>query len=147
MASPGEARSGEAWAVHRDAADAAILGRGMPAELKIAEIQAEWRLAALEALRETAAKILEDAIKDCPYDPAYPRPHLRETGKIEEHVGENATTVSISFTSFYAKIQHEHTEFKHKHGGRAKFLERNLTAHANELEPTFAAHERRVIGP
>jgi hypothetical protein len=55
---------------------------------------------------------------------------------------EDGGYVSISVEAAYAVKQHEALHFKHPRGGRAKFLERHVTAASNDLQESLTASVR-----
>jgi hypothetical protein len=118
-------------------------------EAAIAAAYARWHENAQRALLATAAQVLEQAKRDAPHDPDEAGKgegrHLRDTGRIEpiQYRPGGIMAVEIVFDGPYAARQHEHLEYKHPHGGTAKFLERNLTG-AKLLE-ALAEAERRAL--
>jgi hypothetical protein len=103
----------------------------MQAEIEAA--YAAWRQNAERALLATAAEVLEQAKRDCPYDPDEAGTgegvHLRDTGHLEpiRYTAGGIMAVEIVFDGPYAARQHERLDYQHPHGGKAKFLEHNLT--------------------
>jgi hypothetical protein len=81
-------------------------------------------------------------------DPSY---SLRDHVEVRRY----GNIVSVSVEGPYAVRLHENLQFKHVRGGRAKFLERNVTVLARQLEGmlagevarTFTGARRRVGGP
>lgn len=92
----------------------------------VAAAHAAWRERAREALAEAAAELLALASADAPYNPNVPGEHLRDSGHIEFREAPGALIAEVIFDGPYAAKQHEHREYKHPHGGQAKYLERNL---------------------
>jgi hypothetical protein len=115
-------------------------------EPEIAAAYGAWRRNAERALLATAAQVLEQAKRDAPYDPNErgkgESKHLRDSGRIEpiSYRTGGIMAVEIVFDGPYAARQHERLDYRHPHGGMAKFLERNLTG-ARLLEALARAEE------
>src|SRR2546423_1829575 len=80
-----------------------------------------WGDTARKALHTTAEKVLEQGRQDAPHLQG----KLAEEGHLDEmKVGAGGSiSIDIVFPGPYARKQHEHLEYKHPHGGKAKFLE------------------------
>lgn len=66
-------------------------------------------------ITETMREVKEKAVEDAPLD----------TGALKESVriNYNKNSISISFNTPYAAVQHERLDFNHPKGGKAKYLE------------------------
>lgn len=56
---------------------------------------------------------------------------LSATGRVDKDRG-GLNTVGVVYAGPYARYQHEHTWFKHPHGGQAKFLETAMLVKGQE---------------
>lgn len=100
-----------------------------------------------DAVLELAHDILEAAERDAPPSPPPDEdPNeavtLREAGYVERLPGRG---VEIGFRTSYAAKQHENFRLKHPHGGKPKFLERNVAAAAAQMEGRIALQLRKVM--
>lgn len=76
-------------------------------------------------LLEAGALILALSNEGAPTEPD-PRHdvHMTETGFVRLAIGpDGEDIVVIGYEAFWALLQHEHLDWSHVHGGRAKFLE------------------------
>jgi len=98
-----------------------------------------------KVMREDAADALTDALE-----------FLLETANrtipIEEHIMEGSGTVSVdranligsvSYDTPYTVVQHEHTEYRHDPGRRAKWLERTWVEQARRVHAFLAERMNR----
>lgn len=99
------------------------------------------------ALHEGGDVILVDAKAKVPVAPKKPgdgEPHLIDTGRVApERGGDN--TVGIEFTSVYARYIHENLQFKHIHGGQAKYLEAAMIEKQDDAIRAVADHLREGL--
>lgn len=122
--------------------------------------------AAGDGVESVVRQIVEDSIRDVPIgDPALdPDPAVALRASFRMHwvlprdAGGKFVTgahLAITVDTDYAVKQHEALHFLHPRGGGAKFLERNVAAHAHELQNAIAVRVRtrlasgniRVRGP
>jgi hypothetical protein len=69
---------------------------------------------------------------------------LRATGTVEVERHATGGTVTGSFSTPYAAVQHERLDFNHPRGGQAKYLEGPFKENLPRLEPLIAAAVRSV---
>jgi hypothetical protein len=103
------------------------------------ELVAWIRDAGREALPALGEELKRRAIEAAPpSDPEHdpdPNVSLRDLFEVRVY----GDFVSVTNTAPYAAKQHEALQFKHPHGGGAKFLERPATELAAELDHRFGA--------
>jgi len=75
------------------------------------------RQAAMEAINTGAEAILTDAIDEAPIKSGT----LRRSGGVSW--GLDRESVYVSFSTPYARRQHEELDYRHPRGGKAKYLE------------------------
>jgi hypothetical protein len=140
------ARDGEVWKrVQKAAVDGMVentedlLGRSMrdaPVDegtLRAsgsAEVYANSRAVARRGFREVA---------DQPEAPEMVMRHVQEGGLGDAVVGE------VGFNTPYALVQHERLDFNHPKGGKAKYLEDNLTQQAGRYQDNLSDHLREAL--
>ena len=140
------ARDGEVWKrVQKAAVDGMVentedlLGRSMrdaPVDegtLRAsgsAEVYANGRAVARRGFREVA---------DQPEAPEMVTRHVQEGGLGDAVVGE------VGFNTPYALTQHERLDFNHPKGGKAKYLEDNLTQQADRYQDNLSDHLREAL--
>ena len=140
------ARDGEVWKrVQKAAVDGMVentedlLGRSMrdaPVDegtLRAsgsAEVYANGRAVARRGFREVA---------DQPEAPEMVMRHVQEGGLGDAVVGE------VGFNTPYALVQHERLDFNHPKGGKAKYLEDNLTQQADRYQDNLSDHLRGAL--
>lgn len=91
--------------------------------------------AAQDGLREVAKAALRDSNERAPVEDG----DLVKSGRVVV----DDLTAQVSYSSFYAPLQHENLDWKHPDGGEAKFLER--AANAVDVEGIMAERARRVL--
>lgn len=95
--------------------------------------------AAERALDDVAREIHAAAVRDAPptdpEDDPNPAVTLKEAGSVTSTPGHR----EIAFDTPYAHKQHENFRLDHPRGGVPKFLERNVTAAAGDLERRVGA--------
>lgn len=69
---------------------------------------------------------------------------LRASARTE--YSKDGMTGIVSFNTFYAATQHEHTSYAHPQGGQAKFLETPLVRNRAVYEQKMAAAIKSVLG-
>jgi hypothetical protein len=94
-----------------------------------------------KAVEKWAQTILGDAVMQAPIREGT----LRGSGHIEDLSGPGIIAREISFNTPYAARQHEELTWKHPRGGKAKYLEDPLKAHAREGEALVAATIRKGL--
>lgn len=103
---------------------------------------------AAAGLREAARELLRRAAADAPpTDPENdpdPDVTLSESGRLE--FDARGRYVRVIFDTPYAAKLHEDQRLKHPHGGKAKYLESNLTAMIPKLEGILASEVRKRVG-
>jgi hypothetical protein len=140
------ARDGEVWQrVQKAAVDGMVentedlLGRAMrdaPVDegtLRAsgsAEVYANGRAVARRGFREVA---------DQPEAPEMVSRPVQEGGLGDAVVGE------VGFNTPYALTQHERLDFNHPKGGKAKYLEDNLTQQAGRYQDNLSDHLREAL--
>jgi len=140
------ARDGEVWKrVQKAAVDGMVentedlLGRSMrdaPVDegtLRAsgsAEVYANSRAVARRGFREVA---------DQPEAPEMVTRPVQEGGLGDAVVGE------VGFNTPYALVQHERLDFNHPKGGKAKYLEDNLTQQADRYQDNLSDHLRGAL--
>ena len=140
------ARDGEVWKrVQQAAVDGMVentedlLGRSMrdaPVDegtLRAsgsAEVYANGRTVARRGFREVA---------DQPEAPQMVTRPVQEGGLGDAVVGE------VGFNTPYALTQHERLDFNHPKGGKAKYLEDNLTQQADRYQDNLSDHLREAL--
>lgn len=110
-------------------------------------VRAQLGQAFNDAVFELASDILEAAVRDAPPSPPPDEDPdeavtLKDAGYIERLPGRG---VEIGFRTAYAAKQHENFRLKHPHGGKPKFLERNVAAAAAAMEGRIATQLRKVM--
>ena len=140
------ARDGEVWKrVQKAAVDGMVentedlLGRSMrdaPVDegtLRAsgsAEVYANSRAVARRGFREVAGQ---------PGSPEMVSRSVQEGGLGDAVVGE------VGFNTPYALVQHERLDFNHPKGGKAKYLEDNLTQQADRYQDNLSDHLREAL--
>ena len=140
------ARDGEVWQrVQQAAVDGMVentedlLGRSMrdaPVDegtlraSGTAEVYANGRAVARRGFRE---------VTDQPEAPKMVTRHVQEGGLGDAVVGE------VGFNTPYALTQHERLDFNHPKGGKAKYLEDNLTQQADRYQDNLSDHLRGAL--
>jgi hypothetical protein len=111
------------------------------------QIVAQAEAAGMDVLEAIGQTLKQMVIADLPPsperdpDPAY---SLRDHVEVRRY----GNIVSVSVEGPYAVRLHENLQFKHVRGGKAKFLERNVTALARQIEPMLAGEVARTFsGP
>ena len=140
------ARDGEVWQrVQQAAVDGMVentedlLGRSMrdaPVDegtlraSGTAEVYANGRAVVRRGFRE---------VTDQPEAPEMVTRHVQEGGLGDAVVGE------VGFNTPYALTQHERLDFNHPKGGKAKYLEDNLTQQADRYQDNLSDHLRGAL--
>jgi hypothetical protein len=96
--------------------------------------------AATHACQVFMEHVIGEAQRGAPIDEGT----LRATGNVTVQRTPNGCEVIGSFSTPYAAVQHEHTEFVHPKGGHAKYLEAPFKANINRLAPLLAAAIERT---
>jgi len=95
-----------------------------------AEVYANGRAVARRGFREVA---------DQPEAPEMVERKVVEGGLGDAVVGE------VGFNTPYALVQHERLDFNHPKGGKAKYLESNLTQQADRYQGNLSDHLREAL--
>ena len=72
-------------------------------------------------------------------------PQMVERRVVEGGLGD-AVVGEVGFNTPYALVQHERLDFHHPKGGKAKYLESNLTEHADRYQANLQDHLREALG-
>ena len=72
-------------------------------------------------------------------------PQMVERKVVEGGLGD-AVVGEVGFNTPYALVQHERLDFNHPKGGKAKYLESNLTEHADRYQANLQDHLREALG-
>jgi hypothetical protein len=100
----------------------------------------------LEAIGQQLAQMVRADLPPSPPENLDPDPSYSLRDHVE--VRRYGRIVSVSVEGPYAVKLHENLQFKHARGGRAKFLERNATVLARQIEPMLAGEVARTFsGP
>jgi hypothetical protein len=100
----------------------------------------------LEAVGQQLAQMVRADLPPSPPEALDPDPSYSLGDHVE--VRRYGNIVSVSVEGPYAVKLHENLQFKHVRGGRAKFLERNATVLARQIEPMLAGEVARTFsGP
>lgn len=112
----------------------------------------EWHGEALEkaineavgdVLDEIGADLLEKSGKLCPKDRGFAG-GLVSTASVD--VNKETLSVRVKYGAPHAHLQHEKTNYKHKPGEQAKFLEQPLNENAGAYMDKIADSLRRRVG-
>jgi hypothetical protein len=95
--------------------------------LDLGALEARVNAAMPEAVHAGGEVILAGAVAKVPVESG----HLVGTGKVDDSRGGD-NTVAVTFDGPYARYIHEHLDFKHPHGGQAKYLELAMIEHKDE---------------
>lgn len=106
-----------------------------------AELERRMRRLTDRAVEIWAETILGDAVVEAPIREGT----LRGSGHIEDVSTPTIIAREISFNTPYAARQHEELTWKHPMGGKAKYLEDPLKAHAREGERLVSASIRKGL--
>lgn len=93
------------------------------------------------AMRIITEDLLGKAQREVPRDEGT----LAGTGTAEVEVHGDKVVGRVSFSTPYAKRQHEETTWEHPKGGKAKYLEGPLTAEAPRMETIIGAIVKRGL--
>ena len=76
---------------------------------------------------------------------AMPQLEMRERRAVHEGGLGDAVVGEVGFNTPYALTQHERLDFHHPKGGKAKYLEDNLTQQADRYQDNLSDHLRRAL--
>lgn len=76
---------------------------------------------------------------------ATPQLEMRERRAVHEGGLGDAVVGEVGFNTPYALTQHERLDFHHPKGGKAKFLEENLTQQASRYQDNLSDHLREAL--
>jgi hypothetical protein len=120
-----------------------------PLPITAEQIVAQAEAAGMDVLEAIGQTLKQMVIADLPPSPPEeldPDPSYSLRDHVEVRRYGNIVTVSVEGP--YAVRLHENLQFKHVRGGKAKFLERNVTALARQIEPMLAGEVARTFsGP
>jgi hypothetical protein len=94
-----------------------------------------------DAMRIAVEDLLGRAVRDAPVDEGT----LRGSGTATVEVHGQEVIGKVTFGTPYARAQHEGLDFEHPKGGKAKYLESNLTALAPRYKKILAASARKAL--
>lgn len=109
-----------------------IVWRGDLAEARV-------RMAAVEAIRDAAEFLLEQANRTVPLEEGT----LMHSGSVA--VDTDAIRARVSYSTPYARRQHEALNYRHAAGRRAKWLERTFKEQRSAVERMMAARMRTAF--
>ena len=92
-------------------------------------------------MRSVVEDLAGRAIKEAPVKEGT----LRASANPSVEVHGNEVTGRVTFALPYAEAQHEHLEFQHPRGGKAKYLEGPLTDMAPRYAETLGKIAKRAI--
>ena len=72
--------------------------------------------------------------------------HMTETGFVHVVPGADSDEVQIGYSAFWARLQHEHLNWNHPHGGEAQFLLKAAVAGEEKFWETVAAESAKALG-
>lgn len=101
------------------------------------------RDAATGALALCGADLLSKSVMEAPIDTG----DLRGNGSVSD-VNERGDelVVTVGYDLPYAIVQHEHTEFRHPKGGKAKYLEDPYKANVHKYKEFIAKWMNKSLG-
>jgi len=140
------ARNGEVWQrVQQAAVDGMVentedlLGRAMrDAPVDEGTLRASGSAAVYANGRAVSRRGFRE-VADQPEAPEMVSRPVQEGGLGDAVVGE------VGFNTPYALVQHERLDFHHPKGGKAKYLEDNLTQQADRYQDNLADHLRGAL--
>lgn len=94
-----------------------------------------------DAMRIAVEDLLGRAVRDAPVDEGT----LRGSGAASVEVHGDTVIGRVTFGVPYARAQHEGIDFQHPKGGKAKYLEANLTAMVPRYKAAIAKAAARSI--
>ncbi|MFB3880949.1 MAG: hypothetical protein ACE149_06780 [Armatimonadota bacterium] len=74
-----------------------------------------------------------------------PEFEMRERRAVHEGGVGDAVVGEVGFNTPYALVQHERLDFNHPKGGKAKYLEENLTQQAGRYQENLASHLQEAL--